>query len=300
MKDSEGENTKATFPLNDGKFPKNITICGAYMTEGWVGPTVSAKLFSIDFRHDILTKSYLNVDITADQTKTIFKVSLYDFNSWGLVFSTVVEKVWFPLSWLHICLSKESGSGKVVLVVDGQVLKEDVYKEAKFDGDFYRDMDTLRVTLGFSFNSPENQYEHAGMASNLNIFSSALDPERMVNITGGEECGAPGDYVSWDDSDWQLHSKARLMLVDVLEDYYPCKRESKVTTYSASFKTVSSCMNHCQKIGGGRSPSIVTYEEWSWMHAQYLLITPNFVANTYLWLAATDSEEEGVWKKGDS
>ena len=299
MKDSEGENTKATFPLKKGTFPKNVTICGAYMTEGWLGPTVSAKLFSIDYWYGILTKTYIYVDITADQTKTIFKIS-FSGTAWGLVFSAVTDKVWFPLSWMHICLSKESESGKVVFVVDGQVLKEDVYGDAIYDGDSYRNRDGLRVTLGFSFNSPENQYEHAGMASNLNIFSTALDSETMVAITGGEECGAPGDYVSWEDSDWQLHSKARLMMVDVLEDYYPCKRESKVTTYSASFKTVSSCMNHCQKIGGGRSPSIATEEDWTWMHRQNQLITPNVVANTYLWLAATDSEEEGVWKKGDS
>ena len=50
----------------------------------------------------------------------------------------------------------------------------------------------------------------------MNIFSSALSVERMVRITepGGEECGAPGDYLSWEEAEWILYSAARNYTVD--------------------------------------------------------------------------------------
>ena len=47
------------------------------------------------------------------------------------------------------------------------------------------------------------------MVSQLNMFSFPLSTARMVALTkaGGEECGAPGDYVSWEEEDWKVHSQ---------------------------------------------------------------------------------------------
>ena len=63
------------------------------------------------------------------------------------------------------------------------------------------------------------------------MFSSALSLERMVAWTtaGGEECGAPGDYLSWEEAEWTLHSAARMLKVEASEG--PCRRESKIHVY---------------------------------------------------------------------
>ena len=80
-------------------------------------------------------------------------------------------------------------------MVDGQLLGEGEYKR---DEDEYRPAN-LRLGLGFvplgSFAAKEN----TGRVSELNIFNSSLSAERMKGLTtsGGEECGAPGDLVSW-------------------------------------------------------------------------------------------------------
>ena len=186
----------------------------------------------------------------------------------------------------------------MALVVNGQVLEEGVYEKAKptFAEKGYPQRHGFRMESGFIFFSASNLAEYVGMVSNINIFSSALPTERLVAITGGEECGAPGDYRSWEEADWQIHSKARFVMVDTLEDFFPCKRESKVTTYSADFMSAASCMNHCQKIGGGRGPAIGTKEEWEWLFGQFKAISPNSMKNAFMWLAAQEWAEEGVWK----
>ena len=134
------------------------------------------------------------------------------------------------------------------------------------------------------------------MTSNLNIFSVALSTARMVAVTqaGGEECGAPGDYVSWEEEDWQLHSQARREMVGELEG--PCRRESQVTVYTAEFDYHSGCMEHCQKIGQGRSPPVRTLEEYDWLWRELTAITPELWRLNYLWLAATDEEKENVFR----
>ena len=286
MVDSEGKYTKAVLPLTD--FPENLTICGDYMVEAWFGHIVEADLFGI--RTDTSKKA--SVKMTSTKSHIEFRFS-HPF------FYEVVhlDHVWFPLSWLHMCYSVESGSGNVVFVANGQVLADyPSYPAAKVPADWTGGglEDNLRIELGHDKRGNIVLEEYDGMVSNINIFSSALSTERMVAITGGEECGAPGDYVSWEEADWQLDSKARLMWVEELENLFPCKKESKVTSYSAPFTTASSCMNHCQKIGGGRSPSIKTKEEWEWMFEQFHFITPNKM--NYMWLAAQDSAEEEVWK----
>ena len=75
-------------------------------------------------------------------------------------------------------------------VVDGELLKDEVH--TKFEGS--ETMANLSLILG-------TNPEYPGIISKVNIYSSALSTARMVALSeaGGEECGAPGDYVSWDE-----------------------------------------------------------------------------------------------------
>ena len=120
---------------------------------------------------------------------------------------------------------------------------------------------------------------------------------------GSEECGAPGDYVSWEEEDWKLTSQARIEMVEDLQG--PCRRESEVTVYTAIFKyhsaatnkaKVSGCMEHCEKLGQGRSPPVRTLEEWDWLRKEVHAVTPDISVMGKIWLAATDEEVEGEWR----
>ena len=48
--------------------------------------------------------------------------------------------------------------------------------------------------------------EMTGRTTNLNIFPSALSVTRMKKLTeaGLRECGAPGDFLSWEEAEWTL------------------------------------------------------------------------------------------------
>ena len=48
--------------------------------------------------------------------------------------------------------------------------------------------------------------------TSLNVFSSALSVEEMKKKTeeGSEICDAKGDYLSWEDMEWETYGKVRL------------------------------------------------------------------------------------------
>ena len=114
----------------------------------------------------------------------------------------------------------------------------------------------------------------------------------MVGLTraGEEECGAPGDLVSWEEAEWTLHSQAKLIEVD-REWEGPCRRESQVQVFTADFKKHKDCMQHCEKIVNGRSPSVITEEEWKNLMKEIDLITQDRSILPYLWLSATEGDK---------
>ena len=67
----------------------------------------------------------------------------------------------------------------------------------------------LNLTLGITLDSYGYTKEFVGQYTHLNVFSSALSSQRMERMKGGEECGQEGDYLSWQEAQWNLHSQAR-------------------------------------------------------------------------------------------
>ena len=55
-------------------------------------------------------------------------------------------------------------------------------------------------------------------------------------------------------------------------------------------------MEHCEKLGKGRSPPVRTLQEVETLQTELATITPNIIVFPWLWLSTTDQEEEGVWK----
>ena len=210
----------------------------------------------------------------------------------GVYFSVRTDGVWFPLTWTRVCVSLDSSIGRLVLVVDGRVLKDDIHEEATE----VRRPNQFRMKVGYSVDSRVAQ-EYSGQYANLNVFSNPLSPERMKNMTraGSEECGTPGDYVSWEEAPWQLFSRAKNMTVEELDG--PCRRESTFNVFTAEFNEHRQCMEHCQKLGKGRSPPVRTLQEVETLQAEIDVVT--FIHDNKgnlpreMWLAATDGEWRG-------
>ena len=185
------------------------------------------------------------------------------------------------------------------IVADGKVLIDAEYPELR-NFEVPRNS-TIRVGRGTGINAK---------FSDLNIFSEVLSIERMEAITtpGGSECGSRGDLLNWDDAKWILSDKwatdewadwvlvvnaSKLVELDWIRG--PCWRPSKVKLYQINKQSDHSfCMKHCQKIGYGRSPSVVTQEDlkWLWHEVDHL---PTYTAKgrpaaIYLWLSATEGD----------
>ena len=264
--------------------PVDFTVCAAYTVEAWTTDWSSANFFRLNNREQNM---WADVSIFAAESYTKLTVHL------GRV--TLVEysdQLLFPHTWSRICLSLDTVSGQVCLVLNGQVVEDREHQEAR-EEDEWRPAN-LDIVLGYS--APN---EYTGMVSQVNMFSSPLSSARMVALTqaGGEECGAPGDYVSWEEAAWKLKSQARVLMVEELEA--PCRRESELSVYTPPvgyYWAHQDCMEHCQKLGKGRSPPVRTLEERDWLREEVNSITPKISALGYLWLAATDREVEGDWR----
>ena len=111
--------------------------------------------------------------------------------------------------------------------------------------------------------------ETTGRTADLNIFSSALRITQMEQITraGDKDCGASGDLLIWEEAEWTLHAKARIIEVEeALEG--PCRRQSKVQVYPLmEYHDQSTCMELCEKLGG-RSPSVKTFKDWEYVYKE--------------------------------
>ena len=119
--DSNGEYTSAT--LDAGALPESFTICSAIMVDAWttdLSVISGAKMFRLlDVDGDAWGRIYL----FATPSYTEYKA---DLGPVSFIKQTV--SVFFPLQWTRACLSLDSITGKVRLVVDGQMLGEEEYR----------------------------------------------------------------------------------------------------------------------------------------------------------------------------
>ena len=233
--DSNGEFTSAT--LKAGFLPESFTICSAMMVDAWTTVFTSSDMFTL---LDTDGDSWVYIDLFAARSYTEYQV-----NFGPVVFFKKTEAVFFPLQWARACLSLDSITSKVRVVVDGQLLGEVEYKMDEMDE--YRPAN-ISLRLGYS----DYPAEFPIKIADLNVFSSSLSLERMVGLTrtGEEECGAPGDLVSWEEAEWTLHSQAKVIKVD-REWEGPCRRESQVQIFTLEMlHWYDDCMTHCQKIAG--------------------------------------------------
>ena len=68
-----------------------------------------------------------------------------------------------------------------------------------------------KVIWGSNYDSQSKKWSpKSNKLTKLEIFSSVLDVEKMIEYTKGEGCVDDGDYLSWDSMQWSLHGVAKI------------------------------------------------------------------------------------------
>ena len=110
--DSFGKYTGASLTKYD--MPKDFTICVAYMVEAWTTDSAAAELFWLRKKKPEIFR-WGKVSMYAAKNHTEFHVNL------GRAYLMAISsRVLFPLTWTRVCVSLETSTGNVRLVVNGE------------------------------------------------------------------------------------------------------------------------------------------------------------------------------------
>ena len=273
--DENNSYTHASLQIEN--FPSSFTICTAFMVEAW-DEDVDSYLFVL---YDDKGEVWFWVRIYAVVTYTEFSFQIEN----SPPYEAQSAFLFYPLQWTRVCISRDSNTSVVRLVVDGDQLLETDWKVKN-------QPDNLDIKLG---KGPDNT-EYPGRTTNLNIFSSALSVEQMKMHTspGKEDCGHAGDFLDWDKSlreeRWTLHSKARLdKLNRGLES--PCMTKASMNVFPMIEDHFhNDCMDLCSKLGG-QSPPVRTKLDWENLLKEIKAISPEpSRLPDQIWLSATEGD----------
>ena len=277
--DTEGFYTHASLHLKEN-LPSSFTVCAAFMVDYW-WYAANSPLFLL---RDNDMKNWLYLDFfggSDGDMEFYLEVS-------GVRSTVKSQSFYYTWQWMRFCFSFNSSTSLATLVVDGEQLMEE---NVALDNP----PANLSMILGWSGKNTESP----GMITDLNIFSKPLLNLKEMTEAGGNMCGALGDYLNWEKTDWSLHSNARVVpLKDIVTR--PCKKKSKVQVFHMKGKHWQShCMQHCQKLGG-RSPSVKTLEEWHIVHKEIEHIRNDHKhLPSRLWLSATEGDKKNMLSRLD-
>ena len=287
--DVNGENTFASFFITPDERTleslESSTLCLALKIEALKaldGFWNQLQMFQL-FDEDGTMGDFVNVEVHYESGP--FPVlNFWDKNGW------IGASPPYSLStWLKICYS-----GNSTIAINGDKLNGDKLDGDKLDGDkldgdkingdkigFAAQKRNLTLTVGKSL---------IGQITLVNMFSPSLPLERMKAMTHaeGEECGTPGNFLSWEKASrneeaWNLKGNASTITLPSNEG--PCWKEKTITIFKSKSMSAYQCMEHCKKIGS-RSPTLRTLQEWESL-AKELKISSQNIDKKGFWLSAT-------------
>ena len=288
------------------EMPSSWTICSAFMLNDWPSPDKSKlSVWSLCDWYPLTwgeLQSYCSgeLSISATESGTIY-TAIFPRDLYSIKANS--SKPVFPGTWLRSCFSfhqMENYTIQLRLVVNGSLVGEEHFEEDRYMAPEY-----YRLNVG-QVEWYESRYPNLfrGMATDVNMFSSALSMERMVDMTNGqgsENCWVEGDFVSWSNSSWTLEDNATMLQLDK-HIHSSCRKESSVNIFVMDrLHRQEDCMRHCQKLGDGRSPPVTTHQQWLSMQSEIEAIVLEDIAfrNSdivrWLWLSVTEGDQgEGL------
>ena len=276
-----------------GNLPSSITICSTVNTFDFGQSSMFFQLLG-ENNGSILGAAIHRQDF--DQKLTRFYVAI----GRTLHIANGSIPLVLPDQWVTSCLALSFDTGLVEWVIDGHLIEDKTYNLLRREAAIRQPRDlTGRILLGVG-EASYGWFTLGNYVTNLNVFSSALSIDKMKTMTvpGREECKYDGDYISWSEMQWTLRGQAATRTVSMEET---CEKESRMTFFNAGFSSLSSCSEHCQKLGG-RIPKVVTEQQRQELNAflKKPLIERAISSGFWVWLSVTDDQEEGIWRDFDS
>ena len=199
--------TKATLSLKN--LPSHLSICSSVFLKGWAADVGTLFSFFQLLDHDRLEGTIRNVDdswaelrLESGQLTRETKITAFMGLKDEKVEITAKEKLplYFAQSWIRACMSLDTTTGMVRIVVDGKVLEDALHPKIKFFVDKMPTNFTIRVGNAAAINA---------IFANIDMFLEPPSLDKMVAMTtsGGEGCGARGDFLNWDKAEWTLSDK---------------------------------------------------------------------------------------------
>ena len=272
--------------------PSSWTICSAFMLNDWPSAKLSKILVWLLTAETRVFLAYLEISATEGGTTYLAKFQeVYSVR-------ITTKKTLFPGKWIRSCFSHhkmESNETQLRLVIDGSLISEDKFVDYDYNYDRFE-----LITGNDNWN-----IMFRGMATDVNMFSTALTKERMKEMTvgqGGESCGQAGDFISWpktlNDPFWTIEDTATMLELD--KDFHsPCRKMSSLNIFIMDgLHRHQDCMQHCQKLGQGRSPRANDLQQWQAMLSELEVITTkaNFIrilSGFLIWLSVTEGDPGG-------
>ena len=175
--------------------PSSLSICAAVFLKSWVADwNTDLTLFKLEDDNGI-TWAYLRMyagEKTTTMAATIGEVK---------VAPTESLPMYFPQSWMRVCMSLDLDKGIARIAANGKVLVDSPYPDLTKLKDKRPSKFTIRLGKG-----------DGGINSkwtDMNMFTKPLEPKDMVAMTtsGDEKCGTPGDFLKWADMQWTLSTR---------------------------------------------------------------------------------------------
>ena len=119
--DKADENNSYTHAsLQKENLPSSFTICTAFMVERWTEYADSVLFVLQDDKGEVWHWAYIDAGTTFTQFTFKFEDSP--------MFTAQSASLFYPLQWTRVCLSRDSNTSLVRLVVDGELLLETDWK----------------------------------------------------------------------------------------------------------------------------------------------------------------------------
>ena len=246
----------------------SLTVCSSVYTIS------SARL-----QYPILTMSIQNEWISLKVYSFSEQIGVAIFKGSKSLINGQLSGPLFALQWVMFCLSLDSLSGRVRLTFDTKLVLDEIHEDI---------VSTKWSLFPITLRLGDFEEDKSKRVSNVNLFASALPVQRMKGLTeaGGAECGAPGDFLNWEEANLTLNSNCTRSRVDPREG--PCWVRSQVHVYSGNWKQPK-CMQHCKKVGG-RSPAVGTLLQWQNLKTELKAITNQTGYFRSMWLPLTVGE----------
>ena len=210
----------------------------------------------------------------------------------------------FANQWVRSCIAINSKSGLVQWVVGGILVENSTVPRIKENMNNRPTDLTGKIVVGVYQDPLSSQWWtiRNQVLANMNIFSRALTINEMIENTKAEHCNVEGDYLAWQDMQWNLHGEAAIESVNLVET---CREHPFVNLY-VHFSSqpadvfpmnMKSCMHFCENIRS-RVPPMTNARQWAKMKT--------FLAKTFgteqkanfppIWLPLVNKDSDGAWK----